>query len=148
MGCDIREDAIQFMAGVLLTASDWQDGQHALANHKRFGPWLEDGNDPVADAQGIISRQRAGLAIGCRIKPDASRAIEGEDVMPDQMIDRNEHGAIYKVAGFYEIWGANNRYLGRALNLTAARRALRIVHVAPPAKPSGHALNPKHGKRT
>jgi hypothetical protein len=51
---NIREDAIRFTMGVLRNASDWQEGQTALGEHDRFGPWLEEGSDPVADAQSII----------------------------------------------------------------------------------------------
>jgi hypothetical protein len=37
---DTRERAIRFAMEVLRTAKDWQDAQHALAEHTEFGPWL------------------------------------------------------------------------------------------------------------
>ena len=49
-----REAAIRFTMGVLCRASDWQEGQHALADHGRFGPWLEATGDALAEAQSII----------------------------------------------------------------------------------------------
>lgn len=55
MSLDIREDAVRYTVGVLRRASDWQDGQHALADHVRFGPWLDaEGDDAVSLAQSII----------------------------------------------------------------------------------------------
>lgn len=51
---DIQEAAIRFTMGVLRRASDWQDGQDALANHPKFGPWLEESGNELADAQAII----------------------------------------------------------------------------------------------
>ena len=48
---DIREKAIRYTMGVLRHARDWQEGEHALANHDVFGPWL---GDDIAEAQSII----------------------------------------------------------------------------------------------
>ena len=47
-----REAAIRFVMGILRHARDWQEGQDALSNHDRFGPWL--GDDGIAEAQSII----------------------------------------------------------------------------------------------
>ena len=65
MAQDMREGAIRFCMGVLRRARDWQDGQDALSNHKAYGPWLEAGGDPVADAQSIIreAEERLGDAL-------------------------------------------------------------------------------------
>jgi hypothetical protein len=49
-----REAAIRFAMGVLRQAQDWQEGQHALADHPRFGPWLSGTGDALAEAQAII----------------------------------------------------------------------------------------------
>lgn len=38
----IREAATRYAMTVLETASDWQEAQHALADHDRFGPWLTE----------------------------------------------------------------------------------------------------------
>jgi hypothetical protein len=54
MDDQIREKAIRYTMSVLRNARDWQDGQDALANHPRFGPWLEIGGDPLAEAQSVI----------------------------------------------------------------------------------------------
>jgi hypothetical protein len=62
----MREQAIRFVMGVLRHASDWQEGQHALADHPRFGPWLEaSGYDALAEAQSIIreAEERLGDAL-------------------------------------------------------------------------------------
>jgi hypothetical protein len=56
-----REAAIRFVMGVLRVATDWQDGQHALADHERFGPWLEASGDPLAEAQAIIREAETRL---------------------------------------------------------------------------------------
>lgn len=50
-----RERAIIFVMGVLRNAKDWQEGAHALAEHRRFGPWLRKNfPDPASEAQNII----------------------------------------------------------------------------------------------
>lgn len=59
--CGIRVAAIRFVMGVLRNASDWQEGQHALANHPRFGPWLEASGDALAEAQSIIREAETRL---------------------------------------------------------------------------------------
>jgi hypothetical protein len=50
----IREKAIHFTMGVLRHATDWQEGQEALANHDEFGPWLEASGAANQEAQSII----------------------------------------------------------------------------------------------
>jgi|tagenome__1003787_1003787.scaffolds.fasta_scaffold19311722_2 hypothetical protein len=41
--------------GVLRNATDWQEGEHALFDHDRFGDWLRAfGDDDIAEAQSII----------------------------------------------------------------------------------------------
>lgn len=50
----IRETAIRLVMGVLSKAQDWREGQHALADHARFGPRLDGTGDPLAEAQAII----------------------------------------------------------------------------------------------
>lgn len=51
----IREDAIRFTMSVLRNASDWQEGQHALFEHDRFGDWLRSlGDDDVVEANSIV----------------------------------------------------------------------------------------------
>jgi hypothetical protein len=52
---DIRESAIRHTMGVLRYASDWQEGQHSLANEDMFAP-LFCGDDlaDLAEAQSII----------------------------------------------------------------------------------------------
>jgi hypothetical protein len=47
---DVRERAIDYAAGVLRAADDWQEAQHALADHDEFGPWIvaECGGDEMA----------------------------------------------------------------------------------------------------
>lgn len=55
MADEIREQVVFFTMSILRNASDWQEGQHALANHCRFGTWLnESGHDIVSEAQSII----------------------------------------------------------------------------------------------
>lgn len=55
---NIREHAIRFTMAVLREASDWQEGQTALGDHERYGPWLlEIGGDEmgaITEAQSII----------------------------------------------------------------------------------------------
>lgn len=52
---DIREQAVRYTAGVLRYASDWQEGQHALAQEDRFAPlWCGDDLADLAEAQSII----------------------------------------------------------------------------------------------
>jgi hypothetical protein len=48
---NIREEAIRYTMAVLRTATDWQEGQDALSNHERFGPWLRG---DIAEAQSIV----------------------------------------------------------------------------------------------
>lgn len=61
------ESAVRYTMGVLRYASDGQEGEWALRNHDRFGPWLLDqtgGDEDAAlmKAQRIVSsaEQRLG----------------------------------------------------------------------------------------
>ncbi len=47
---DIEARAVDYVAQVLRDAADWQEGQHALADHAEFGPWIERecGGDEMA----------------------------------------------------------------------------------------------------
>ena len=53
-----REYAVEFVKSILPEANDWQDAQHALANHPTIGPWLRgafaDVEDGISEAQNII----------------------------------------------------------------------------------------------
>jgi len=58
---DIETRAVGYVAEVLRTAEDWQEAQHALANHDEFGPWIvsECGGDEMAQVmmcQTLIGR--------------------------------------------------------------------------------------------
>lgn len=58
---DMTSRAVDYVAGVLRQATDWQEGQHALADHAEFGPWIERecGGDELAQlamCQGIIGK--------------------------------------------------------------------------------------------
>lgn len=46
--------AVRFAKVVLVTAKDWQDAQHALADDKEFGPWIADAGDELGLCQDII----------------------------------------------------------------------------------------------
>lgn len=50
------EAAVRFTMSVLRRASDWQEGQHALADHPVFGPWVIQfaGGDEVRFCDPII----------------------------------------------------------------------------------------------
>lgn len=48
---DIREAATRYAATILKTASDWQEAQHALADHDRFGPWLRESYPDAEDQE-------------------------------------------------------------------------------------------------
>jgi hypothetical protein len=61
---DTREQAIVFTMRVLERASDWQDGQDALANSS-FADWLEATGDALAEAQSII--REAEERLGARL---------------------------------------------------------------------------------
>lgn len=54
MAIGVREEAIRYAMGVLRHASDWQEAQFALGNHSRFGPWLHESGDEIAEAQSVI----------------------------------------------------------------------------------------------
>jgi hypothetical protein len=61
---------VRFTMGVLRNASDWQEGQDALANHQAFGPYLRDlyGDDDgaiITEMQNIIreAEERLGEAL-------------------------------------------------------------------------------------
>jgi hypothetical protein len=61
------EDAITYAVSVLRRpeSKDWQEAQHALANHPTLSPWLRsrqlDGDD-LAEIQAIISEAEARIA--------------------------------------------------------------------------------------
>jgi hypothetical protein len=57
----IEMRAINFAMSVLRTANDWQDGEHALADHDVFGPWIEESGNAIAEAQRIIRKAEAKL---------------------------------------------------------------------------------------
>lgn len=57
----IRERAINFTMGILRQAADWQEGQHALADHNEFGPWLEETSQPIQAALVIIREAESRL---------------------------------------------------------------------------------------
>lgn len=59
---NIYEHAVSYAAMVLVTAEDWQQAQHMLADHPEYGPWLSAGGDPVGDSQAIIRDAEARLA--------------------------------------------------------------------------------------
>jgi hypothetical protein len=58
------------VATVLRKGSDWQEGEHALANHATFGPWLESetagdeldwhtmAQSIIRDAETILGQER------------------------------------------------------------------------------------------
>jgi hypothetical protein len=50
----MEERAVRYAMHILRAATDWQEAQHALANHPVLGPWLEEGGDPVMDCQRVI----------------------------------------------------------------------------------------------
>lgn len=58
-----RESAVSFTTDVLRVASDWQEGQDALANHRLFGPWLTEtfGDDALVEVQSIIREAESRL---------------------------------------------------------------------------------------
>ena len=58
-----HEFAVGFVVGILRTATDWQDAQHAMSDHPTIGPWLRDvyGNGDIAKAQAIIREAEARL---------------------------------------------------------------------------------------
>jgi hypothetical protein len=58
---DIERRAVDYVASVLSTAGDWQEAQHALADHDEFGPWIVaqcDGDEmeQVAMCQRLIGK--------------------------------------------------------------------------------------------
>lgn len=61
MAADIEERAIRFTMDVLRRARDWQEGQHALANHAEFGPWLDRDGEAITEAQSIIRQAEERL---------------------------------------------------------------------------------------
>lgn len=58
-----REFAVDFVIGVLRKAEDWQEGQHALADHPTIGPWLRGayGSDVLVETQSIIREAEGRL---------------------------------------------------------------------------------------
>jgi hypothetical protein len=60
----IRERAIRFAMDVLRAATDWEEGQHALADNDEFGPWLErDYGDSLDEVQAIIREAEKRLGV-------------------------------------------------------------------------------------
>lgn len=62
----IEDRAVDYVVGVLRTATDWQEAQHALANHVEFGLWIvtECGGDEMAQivmCQKIIGKAEEKL---------------------------------------------------------------------------------------
>ncbi len=58
---NIETRAVDYVRDVLRTAGDWQEAQHALADHDEFGPWIVAacGGDEMAQivmCQTLISR--------------------------------------------------------------------------------------------
>jgi len=58
---DVEEGAVEYAARVLDGAEDWQEAQHALADHDEFGPWIVarcggDGMAQVTMCQALIGR--------------------------------------------------------------------------------------------
>jgi hypothetical protein len=52
---DLREQAVRFTMGVLRHATDWQDGQFALAKEDRFSPlFFGDDLGDLTTVQSII----------------------------------------------------------------------------------------------
>ena len=54
--CANREFAVAYAASILRHADDWQEAQHAIADHPTIGPWVRGvyGRDSHAEIQGII----------------------------------------------------------------------------------------------
>ena len=53
-----RRVAVVYVKTVLLNAKDWQEGQHAMADHPTIGPWLRgayhDDDDRIPVIESII----------------------------------------------------------------------------------------------
>ena len=58
---DIEERAIRFAMGIIMRSTDWQEAQHALADHDEFGPWLDSDGDGASKAQSVIRRAEGRL---------------------------------------------------------------------------------------
>ena len=52
----IHQNAVKFAVAILRKAQDWQEAQHALANHPVYGPWIEREapDDEIVLCQAII----------------------------------------------------------------------------------------------
>jgi hypothetical protein len=51
------EQAIDYAQKIILRSTDWQEVQHALANHRSIGPWLRarmTDDDDLSEIQAII----------------------------------------------------------------------------------------------
>lgn len=66
---DTRSNAITYTVSVLRKTEDWQEAQHALADHPVYGPWIEaecaDEYDAISFVQSIIreAEDRLGEAL-------------------------------------------------------------------------------------
>jgi hypothetical protein len=60
-----RNEAVTYAMSVLRTADDWQEAQHALANHSTVGPWLNEyfGDYVVSGVQSIIREAEEKLGV-------------------------------------------------------------------------------------
>lgn len=58
---NIRDAAILFTMHILRQANDWEEAQHALADHPRFGPWLSGHEDAIVETQSIIRESEERL---------------------------------------------------------------------------------------
>lgn len=58
-------NAVRFAEQIIQRATDWEDAQHALAEHQVHGPWIRsialDGMDCCKIAQEIISEAEENL---------------------------------------------------------------------------------------
>ena len=59
----MREKAVNYSMGIIMRSTDWQEVQHALADHDSFGPWLSDtyGDADVSECQSIINEAEERL---------------------------------------------------------------------------------------
>lgn len=52
---DMLQRAVAFAKAEILQSCDWQEVEHALANHTEFGPWLlASSEDALGAAQTVI----------------------------------------------------------------------------------------------
>ncbi len=61
----IREYAVNFTVYILRHAKDWQEAQHALADHPTIGPWLRGcfaSDSIIIEVQSIIREAEERLS--------------------------------------------------------------------------------------